>query len=69
MIDPYAGLGLFQHSYAFDVDPTTETFLNRRVLAHIDAGVPDGLQVDVNGNVYTACADGVQVRKVQLYPS
>ncbi|KAF7760244.1 hypothetical protein Agabi119p4_10920 [Agaricus bisporus var. burnettii] len=47
--------------YAFDVDPTTETFLNRRILAYIDAGVPDGLQVDVNGNVYTACADGVQV--------
>lgn len=48
-------------SYAFDVDPKTHAFVNRRVLAYIDAGVPDGIQVDSKGNVYTACADGVQV--------
>jgi sugar lactone lactonase YvrE len=54
--------GSFQRSHAFDVDPKTQTFLNRRVLAYVDAGVPDGVQVDTNGNVYTACADGIQVR-------
>lgn len=48
--------------HAFDVDQKTQTFLNRRVLAYVDAGIPDGIEVDTNGNVYTACADGVQVR-------
>ncbi|XP_006463789.1 hypothetical protein AGABI2DRAFT_194493, partial [Agaricus bisporus var. bisporus H97] len=47
--------------YAFDVDPKTQTFLNRRVLAYIDAGIPDGIQLDTNGNIYTSTADGVQV--------
>ncbi|KAF9495488.1 calcium-dependent phosphotriesterase [Pleurotus eryngii] len=47
--------------YAFDIDPVTERFINRRVLAYIDAGVPDGLQVDTNGNIYAATGDGVQV--------
>ncbi|KAG6837406.1 hypothetical protein H0H93_010024 [Arthromyces matolae] len=47
--------------YAFDVDPRTHVFKNRRVFAYIDAGVPDGLQVDTNGNVYSGCGDGVQV--------
>lgn len=28
----------------------------------MDAGVPDGLQVDLKGNVYSGCGDGVQVR-------
>lgn len=50
------------YSYAFDVDPKTQTFLNRRVLAYIDAGIPDGIQLDTNGNIYTSTADGVQVR-------
>lgn len=49
------------NSYAFDVDPVTERFINRRVLAYIDAGIPDGLQVDTNGNIYAATGDGVQV--------
>ncbi|KAJ7040712.1 D-lactonohydrolase-like protein [Mycena alexandri] len=35
--------------YAYDVDPTTET------------GIPDGIQVDTEGNVYSGCGDGVQV--------
>ncbi|KAF8505201.1 D-lactonohydrolase-like protein [Hysterangium stoloniferum] len=47
--------------YAFDVDPVTETFLNRRVLAYMDTGIPDGVQVDSEGNVYASCGDGVQV--------
>jgi gluconolactonase len=36
-------------------------FTNRRVLAWVDTGVPDGVQVDSNGNVYASCGDGVQV--------
>ncbi|KDQ22640.1 hypothetical protein PLEOSDRAFT_36911, partial [Pleurotus ostreatus PC15] len=47
--------------YAFDVDPVSERFLNRRVLAYIDAGIPDGLQVDMDGNIYAGTGDGVQV--------
>ncbi|KAF5354299.1 hypothetical protein D9756_007197 [Leucocoprinus leucothites] len=47
--------------YVFDVDPTTHAFTNRRVLAYVDAGIADGLQVDTDGNVYSACSDGVHV--------
>lgn len=49
-------------SYAFDVDPVTHAFKNRRILAYVDAGVPDGIQIDTQGNIYSACGDGVQVR-------
>ncbi|KNZ75888.1 hypothetical protein J132_00901 [Termitomyces sp. J132] len=45
--------------YAFDVDPRTHMFKNRRVFAYVDAGVPDGIQVDIQGNVYSGCGDGV----------
>ncbi|KXN86973.1 Gluconolactonase [Leucoagaricus sp. SymC.cos] len=47
--------------YAFDVDPKTHAFTNRRILAYVDTGIPDGIQVDTRGNVYTACGDGVHV--------
>ena len=50
------------HRYAFDVDPDSQTFLNRRVFAYVDTGIPDGVQIDKNGNVYAGCGDGVQVR-------
>ncbi|KAK0444224.1 calcium-dependent phosphotriesterase [Desarmillaria tabescens] len=46
--------------YAFDVDPKTHAFKNRRVFAYVDSGVPDGIQVDTDGNVYSGCGDGVQ---------
>ncbi|KAJ8689801.1 hypothetical protein PTI98_012662 [Pleurotus ostreatus] len=46
--------------YAFDVDPISHAFKNRRVLAYVDAGVPDGIQVDTNGNIYSGTGDGVQ---------
>lgn len=49
-------------SYAFDVDARTHAFKNRRIFAYVDAAVPDGLQVDLKGNVYSGCGDGVQVR-------
>jgi len=47
--------------YAFDIDPVTFEWSNRRIFSYIDAGIPDGIQVDTNGNVYAATADGVQV--------
>lgn len=47
--------------YAFDVDPKTHVFKNRRIFAYSDSGVPDGVQVDTEGNVYAGCGDGVQV--------
>ncbi|KAL0070748.1 hypothetical protein AAF712_001969 [Marasmius tenuissimus] len=47
--------------YAYDVDPQTHAFKNRRVFAYTDAGIPDGIQVDANGNVYSGTGDGVQV--------
>lgn len=64
-------------SYAFDVDSESHAFKNRRVLAYVDAGVPDGIQIDTEGiciyssidcvltenvgNIYSGCADGTQV--------
>ncbi|PPQ96414.1 hypothetical protein CVT26_005093 [Gymnopilus dilepis] len=47
--------------YAFDVDPDTFLFSNRRVFAFIDTGAPDGIQVDTKGNLYVASGDGVQI--------
>ena len=47
--------------YAFDVDPDSQALLNRRVFAYVDAGIPDGVQIDKDGNVYAGCGDGVQV--------
>ncbi|EJD51262.1 calcium-dependent phosphotriesterase [Auricularia subglabra TFB-10046 SS5] len=52
-----------QTIYAFDVDPDarTQTFLNRRVFAYIDTGIPDGLVLDTRENLYAAAGDGVHV--------
>ncbi|KAH8110004.1 D-lactonohydrolase-like protein [Phellopilus nigrolimitatus] len=47
--------------YAFDVHPTTQAFANRRVFAYTDTGIPDGIQLDAAGNVYSGTGDGVQV--------
>jgi len=47
--------------YAFDVDPKSQAFTNRRVLAYAETGAPDGVQVDTKGNVYVSCGDGVHV--------
>ncbi|KIJ40139.1 hypothetical protein M422DRAFT_230315 [Sphaerobolus stellatus SS14] len=48
-------------TYTFDVDPQTEQSRNRRVLAYIGTGVPDGIQVDSTGNVYASTGDGIQI--------
>jgi hypothetical protein len=50
------------NSYKFDVDPASKVFLNRRIFAFVDTGVPDGVNVDEQGNVYSGCGDGVHVR-------
>lgn len=49
------------HSYEFDVNSKTQVFEHKRVFAYIDAGLPDGIQVDKFGNVYSSCGDGVHV--------
>ncbi len=51
-------------SYAFDVDPQTESFGNKRVFSYIDGGVPHGLQLDTAGNLYAGTGDGVEVGDV-----
>ena len=60
-------LNQLRYSYAFDVDPHTQVFMNRRVFAYVDTGVPDGIQVDAKGNVYSGCGDGVQVRSLPFF--
>lgn len=52
---------LHRNSYQFDVDPVTQSFTNRRVFAYSDSGIPDGIQVDINGNVYSGCGDGTHI--------
>jgi gluconolactonase len=48
--------------YQFDVNEKTGQFLNRRVFAYADTGVPDGAQLDTKGNLYAGCGDGTEVR-------
>ena len=46
--------------YAFDV--VNNRFLaNRRLIYVADRGIPDGIKVDAQGNIYTGCGDGVHV--------
>ncbi|KAJ5755664.1 SMP-30/Gluconolaconase/LRE-like region [Penicillium manginii] len=49
--------------YAFDVTAIhDQPFLtNRRVFAMPGDGIPDGIKVDQDGNVYAGCGDGVNV--------
>ncbi|KAH9476485.1 Lactonohydrolase oryL [Psilocybe cubensis] len=47
--------------YKFDVDPISQVFVNRRVFAYADTGIPDGIELDAAGNVYAGCGDGVNV--------
>ncbi|KAG2148181.1 uncharacterized protein EDB93DRAFT_1144932 [Suillus bovinus] len=47
--------------YQFDVEPTTQSFMNRRVFAYSDSGAPDGIQLDTKGNVHAGCGDGIHV--------
>jgi gluconolactonase len=44
---------------AFDV--VGATLENPRVFAEVDPGVPDGFRADIDGNIWVASGDGVQV--------
>ncbi len=46
-----------RHIRVFDVNGTKLS--NGRVFAHIDAGLPDGIRVDMDGNLWSSAADGV----------
>ena len=54
-------LTLHFNSYQYDIDPVTQSFKNRRIFAYSDSGLPDHIQLDTNGNVFSGCGDGVQV--------
>jgi gluconolactonase len=45
----------------FDVSDGGARIDNPAVLAVVDPGVPDGMRVDTDGNLYVAAGDGVQV--------
>jgi hypothetical protein len=47
--------------YTFDVDLNSHACTNRRVFAYANTGIPDGIQVDTKGNVYSGTGDGVNV--------
>ncbi|OJA16449.1 hypothetical protein AZE42_03798 [Rhizopogon vesiculosus] len=51
--------------YQYDVDPLMQSFKNRRVFAYIDSGLPDGIQLDTMGNVYSGCGEGTHVWNAQ----
>jgi gluconolactonase len=46
------------HIRAFDVDEDGK-LRNSRVFCNVDVGVPDGLRVDIHGNIWTSCENGV----------
>jgi gluconolactonase len=46
-----------RHIRVFDVNGTKLT--NGRVFAHIDSGLPDGIRVDTDGNIWSSAGDGV----------
>lgn len=46
---------------AYDISPADRKLSNGRVFAVINPGIPDGMKVDVNGNVWTSSADSVQI--------
>jgi len=46
------------HIRALDV-ADDNTLSNSRVFCEVDPGLPDGFRVDVQGNVWTSCGDGV----------
>lgn len=44
-----------------DATDVTHSLRNRRVFAHVDTGIADGIKTDNYGNVYGATGDGVDV--------
>jgi gluconolactonase len=55
---PGIDYSLPHHIRAFDVDGTSLS--GGQVFAQIDPGVPDGLRVDHDGNVWTSAMDGIR---------
>lgn len=47
--------------YAYDVSRDGKTLSNKRLFADISPGIPDGIRVDTNGNLYVSSYSGVQV--------
>lgn len=46
--------------YAYDIT-NNKHLSNRRVFAYADAGFPDGIHTDIEGNVWAGCGDGVHI--------
>ena len=46
-----------RHIRVFDIEG--RQLRNGRVFAHIDAGLPDGIRMDMDGNLWSSAADGV----------
>jgi len=55
---PELDYSLPHHLRVFDVE--SNCLLNSRVLAEIDAGVPDGFRVDTEGFLWCSAADGLR---------
>jgi len=55
---PEMDYNLPHHVRVFDVD--NNELQNARVFTTIDTGVPDGLRVDTQGNIWCSAADGVR---------
>ena len=51
--------------YAFDVGGDGKTLSNKRTLAVISPGFPDGMRLDNEGNIYVGAMDGVHVLNPQ----
>ncbi|MDH4440924.1 MAG: SMP-30/gluconolactonase/LRE family protein, partial [Rhizobium sp.] len=51
--------GAPRHIRVFDVSGDGQSLSNDRVFATIDKGIPDGMRIDVAGNLWSSAADGV----------
>lgn len=47
--------------YAFDVSLDGKSVTNQRLFAEVSPGFPDGMRLDMHGNIYVGALDGVQV--------
>lgn len=47
--------------YAFDVSEDGSKVLNQRQFAVVSPGFPDGMRLDIHGNIYVGALDGVQI--------
>ena len=73
-LDWAADSGYFYHTdsgdntiYRYDIDLITGELSNRNLFFTPEKGTPDGLTIDIEGNIWTAIWDGWQV--VQLNPA